>query len=216
MFPGVIVQPLEKDNELIIENYWNSFHKLFPNITLNQFTNWISEDTYGGWEDVKHRHAGGRRELKMLYASIRATKPKNLLEIGTYDGCSTNHILLAAEKNSSDGYPCNITTVDINDYVGNKQLHDFPLTRFIEPCLTHLRKHTHYDFIMQDGDHSPSAVNTELQIFKTLPNLKTVWSHDYYLRGTLEPTFTQNQDMWSKNSPFKEESYNAGFHIGII
>lgn len=212
----MIKQPLQNDIDIILDNYWEGFSLLFPSVSKNQFIGWLNEDYYGGWEEADHYHAGGRRELKMLYVTIRATKPKNILEIGTYDGRSTDHILLAAEYNTKDGAECSVTAVDINDYVGNRQLHNFPLSRFIEPCLTHMVKYTHYDFIMQDGDHSPSAVNAELQVFKTLPNLKTVWSHDYYLRGTLEPTFIQNQNMWSKNSPFKEESYNAGFHIGII
>ena len=210
------IKPKSQDIELILSNYWSSFNLLFPNVSKSQFIDWINEDYFEGWEEADHYNAGGRRELKMLYTTIRATKPKNILEIGTYDGRSTDHILLAAENNKKEGFECSVTAVDIKDYVGNRQLHNFPLNRFIEPCLIHLQKHNHYDFIMQDGDHSPHAVSGELQVFKTLPNLKTVWSHDYYLRGTLEPTFIQNQDMWSKNSPFKEESYNAGFHIGIL
>lgn len=212
----VIKEPIEKDLDLILNNYWENFNILFPLVTQEQFINWINEDIYGGWEEANHTHAGGRRELKMLYATIRATKPKNILEIGTYDGHSTDHILLAAENNQKEGFECKVTTVDINDYVKNRQLHNFPLNRFIEPCITHLKSNNHYDFIMQDGDHTPQAVNIELQLFKTLPNLKTVWSHDYYLRGTLEPTFTQNKNMWASNFPFKEEAYVAGFHIGLI
>jgi len=211
----MIKQPKQHDINIILDNYWEGFNILFPDVSKNQFINWLNEDYYGGWEEAGHHHAGGRRELKMLYATIRATKPKNILEIGTYDGRSTNHILLAAENNKKEGFKCSITSVDINDYVGNRQLHNFPLNRCIEPCLIHLQTQNHYDFIMQDGDHNPIAVNEELQVFKTLSNLKTVWSHDYYLRGTLEATFIQNQYMWSKNHPFKEESYNAGFHIGL-
>jgi hypothetical protein len=209
-------KPVEEDLNIILSDYWENFSILFPKVTQNQFIKWISEDTYGGWEEANHGNAGGRRELKMLYATIRATKPKNILEIGTYDGHSTDHILLAAENNQKEGFDCNVTTVDINDYVGKRQLHNFPLRRLIAASLNHLQIENHYDFIMQDGDHNPVYVDKELNLFKTLPNLKTVWSHDYYLRGTLEPTFIKNKDMWSKNFPFKEEAYRAGFHIGLI
>ncbi len=212
----LIPLPLEEDIQNILTYYWGNFNKLFPNIPKSQFLNWINEVTYGGWEESTHVNAGGRRELKMLYAVIRATKPKNILEIGTYDGCSTNHILLAAENNSKEGFDCSVTTIDINDYVKNKKLHNFPLNRVIQSSLNHLMTNSHYDFIMQDGDHSPIVVDKELQVFKTLPNLKTVWSHDYYLRGTLISTFEKNSNMWSNHSPFKEPSYNAGFNIGII
>lgn len=212
----LIPLPLEEDVQNILTYYWENFNKLFPNIPKSQFLNWINEDTYGGWEESTHVNAGGRRELKMLYATIRATKPKNILEIGTYDGCSTNHILLAAENNSKEGFDCSVTTVDINDYVKDKKLHDFPLDRVMQGSLQYLQSNNHFDFIMQDGDHTPAYVDQELKIFATLPNLKTVWSHDYYLRGTLIPTFEKNSNMWSNHSPFKEPSYNAGFNIGII
>lgn len=212
----VIKEPIEKDLDLVLNNYWENFNTLFPLVTQDQFIKWLNEDVYGGWEEANHTHAGGRRELKMLYTTIRATKPKNILEIGTYDGHSTDHILLAAENNQKEGFECNVTTIDINDYVKERQLHNFPVRKLIESSLNHLQNETQYDFIMQDGDHTPFYVDKELNIFKTLPNLKTVWSHDYYLRGVLEPTFVKNQDMWNKNSSFKEEAYVAGFHIGLI
>ena len=207
---------VEEDLSIILNSYWKNFSILFPKVTQDQFIKWVNEDVYGGWEEANHGNAGGRRELKMLYATIRATKPKNILEIGTYDGHSTDHILLAAENNQKEGFECNVTTVDINDYVKNRQLHDFPLRKLLVSSLDHLQKENHYDFIMQDGDHNPSYVDVELSLFKTLPNLKTVWSHDYYLRGALEPTFIKNKNMWLKNFPFKEEAYRAGFHIGLI
>ena len=76
-------EPVGKDLDLILNNYWLSFSTLFPKVTKEQFINWIKEDYYGGWEELEHTHAGGRRELKMLYATIRASKPKNILQIGS-------------------------------------------------------------------------------------------------------------------------------------
>ena len=68
----LINKPVEEDLNLILDNYWLSFSALFPKVTKEQFINWIEEDYYGGWEELEHTHAGGRRELKMLYATIRA------------------------------------------------------------------------------------------------------------------------------------------------
>jgi hypothetical protein len=128
---GVKNNPPEMDLEIIIENYWEKFKTIFPNVLKEEFIKWINEDYYGGWEDYVNYNVGGRRELKMLYATIRAKKPKKILEIGTYMGDSTNHILLAAENNKKEGYDCEVTTIDITDYVGNKKLHDYPLN---QPC----------------------------------------------------------------------------------
>ena len=105
------------DINIILENYWEKFSVIFPKVLKEQFISWIEEDTYFGWEDLGHRHAGGRRELKMLYATIRASKPTNILEIGTYKGDSSNHILLACEKNAEEGHPAKVNLLDINNYI---------------------------------------------------------------------------------------------------
>lgn len=211
-------KPVEQDIENILTYYWENFSRLFPEVSQSQFLDWINEDTYGGWEETQTMMAAGRRELKMLYATVRATKPKNILEIGTWNGVSTDHILLAAENNKKEGFECSVTTLDIGEYVRGRKLHNYPLNRVIQDSLQYLQLNQHFDFIMQDGNHTPAYVDKELKTFATFPNLKTVWSHDYWLRaGTLlKPVFDQNLNMWSNYSDFRDTNYSAGFHIGII
>jgi len=218
--------PKEHDLKLMIDNYWKNYKELFPEINLNDFSNWAEEDMYGGWEESSHHNPAGRRELKMLYVSIRFLKPKNILEIGTHDGTSTNHILLAAEQNQQEGYDSNITTLDIKDVVGSKKLHNFPHNRIIESSLDHCKKYKNYDFIFQDGSHSFQDVTKELELFSNFDNLKFVLTHDYFLHGGQSTgstggvkmaieSFLSSNNLFKKRNLFKEALYNAGFHIGI-
>lgn len=201
------------DYKLILNNYWNKFSKLFPKVSKDQFCKWIKEDTYIGWEEAGHTHAAGRRELKMLYATIRAAKPKSILEIGTYRGDSANHILLACENNKSEGFPCSVTLLDIKDYL-DKKLHDYPYERIIENSIEHLPD-SNYEFIVQDGSHAYDMVKNELHLFSKIPGLRTVWAHDYYLpnRG-VKPAWDEIADTIFKEwIPFNELAYIAGFVI---
>jgi len=203
------------DEHVIVEEYWPGFTHLFPEVTKEQFIGWIQEDNYIGWEEAGHGHAAGRRELKMLYATIRATKPKNILEIGTYKGDSANHILLACEKNQAEGFPCEVTLLDINEYL-DKDLHQYPYNRVLENSITYLPKHNH-DFIVQDGNHKYEMVKKELLIFEKNPELKTVWSHDYHLpkRGVKPAWDELGSRVFDKWIDFNEKVYPAGFVIAI-
>jgi hypothetical protein len=215
---NLILTDSSQDEEIITKFYWNKFFNLFPELEYETFIQYLNEDYYGGWEETNHFHAGGRRELKMLYITLRVLKPKNILEIGTYDGRSTDHILLAAENNTKDGYECNVTTVDISDYVKNRELHPFPINRIIESSLLHLSHTTKYDFVFQDGDHTSKAVHSELTLFENLPNLKGLFSHDYYLHSnTIKKVFEAYpiNKIFSKCQPFQEDAYKAGFHIAV-
>lgn len=215
---GVERLPVADDLQIMIDNYWQEFSTQFPEVTLEDFTKWIEEDRYGGWEEKDHPNAGGRRELKMLYATIRATKPKHILEIGTSDGTSANHILLAAEHNNAEGFPCEVTTVDIDNYVAEDTLHDYPINRILESSIPHLLENRDYDFIFQDGDHSPMTIVIELTLFRTLPNLRTVFCHDYYLSPNITNTFRNypTQDLFTSEAAYKEQAYKAGFYIGRV
>lgn len=207
-----------QDEKLITKFYWDKFSNLFPELEYKTFTQYLNEDYYGGWEETNHFHAGGRRELKMLYITLRVLKPKKILEIGTYDGRSTDHILLAAENNTKDGYKCDVTTVDLNDYIKNRKLHPFPVNRIIKSSLLHLPHSTEYDFIFQDGDHTSEAVRNELALFENLPNLKGLFSHDYYLHfNTIKKVFDTYPigKIFNKCQPFQEDAYDSGFHIAI-
>jgi hypothetical protein len=214
---GVKFQPKEMDLNLILENYWEKFSILFPNVKKEEFIKWINEDYFDGWEETLNYNSTGRRELKMLYATIRASKPKKLLEIGTHMGTGTKHILLALSKNKEEGYECLVTTLDVIDFVGSTILYDYPCRKLIVNSLEHLNNENDYDFVVQDGSHEVSNVQQELESFNSMTNLKTLWAHDYYLgNGEVGKVF-ENYDkkIFDISSPFIEDSYITGFFIGI-
>ena len=214
---GVKLHPKESDEMLILENYWENFKKLFSHVTEEEFISWINEDYFGGWEETEDYNSTGRRELKMLYVTIRAAKPKKILEIGTHMGTGTNHILLALSKNKKEGFNCSVTTIDIEDFVGENKLYDFPLRKLLINSLDHLKNENDYDCIIQDGCHDSENVKNELDVFKTMKNLKTLWSHDYYLNNNQIGNIFENygKQMFDKSFPFIESSYIAGFFIGV-
>jgi hypothetical protein len=204
-----------KDTELINKNYWNDFKEFFPLISHQDFVKWIEEDFYPGWEELEYTGPAGRRELKILYAMIRATKPKKILEIGTFRGDSANHILLACERNRLEGFPVDVTLLDIKNYL-TTDLHDNNFKRVLRSSIEFL-PNDEYDFIVQDGSHKYSIVKRELELFKMCANLKWVWAHDYYLpgRGVKEAWDEVGNDVFTKWKPFSDPEYLAGFIIAI-
>lgn len=203
------------DIELINKNYWKKFKELFPFVEHQQFLNWIEEDFYPGWEELGYTGPAGRRELKLLYSSIRASKPKKILEIGTFRGDSANHILLACEKNRSEGHPVEVTLLDIKNYLIS-DLHDSNFERIIINSINFLPSNE-YDFIVQDGSHSYKMVKRELELFKECSNLKCVWAHDYHLPGRgVKPAWDElGNQIFQKWNSFTEPEYSAGFVIAI-
>lgn len=73
------------------------------NVPFQELQAYTQEDDIGGWQsDNKGKwHIGSMMpsEGKLLYAIVRALKPKVMLEFGTFRGCSTSHILSALVKN---------------------------------------------------------------------------------------------------------------------
>jgi hypothetical protein len=214
---GVTWTDKSADTEIMIKEYWKGFNQLYPNCDLNDFKKWIIENGLNGWENTLDYNSAGRRELKMLYNTIRVTKPKKILEIGTHKGCSTEHILLACKNNYSEGYPCEVHTIDIIDYPDTQINEFYPFKRFIGDSLMFLIDNNSYDFVIQDGCHEDDHVIKELNLLRNFKNLKTLWSHDYYLNNKkIGNIFESNEfnNMFNVKLSFLEKNYITGFYIG--
>ena len=205
------------DVDIILENYWTKFSSLFPIVKKDTFISWINEDTIGGWEESLDYNTGGRRELILLYCTIRASKPKKLLEIGTHKGFSTKHILLALQNNYNENHICKIDTIDIVNYDESNNLGNYPYNKITANSLDYIKHNFDYDFVVQDGCHNFEHVDAELKLLENFKSLKVFWAHDYHLNNNEvgkaidSSNFLKSLDIFYD---FKEVNYNAGFFIG--
>lgn len=118
---------------------------------------YAAEDEVGGYHSDPKQAAWPMGSLwtvegQVLYALIRATRPANVLELGTYAGCSTAHIEAALKKNRKGS----LVTVD--------NLHDnrTPATDYgkrvsvvHEEATAYLVASTDtFDFIFEDLTHT--------------------------------------------------------------
>lgn len=72
------------------------------NLDVNQLINFADEDHEGGYDHGHGTWPIGSMfgsEGKILYAVVRAMRPKHVVEFGTLYGCSSKHILAAMVKN---------------------------------------------------------------------------------------------------------------------
>jgi predicted O-methyltransferase YrrM len=125
-------------------------------------------DPHGGYNSA---HDDGfpigslwRVEGQFLYALMRALRPLNVLELGTWHGASATHLLQAIVDNKNGGLTC----VDNREYgdivIGGlipdalkriAFIHDMRLENFIAQAL---KEGWTYDFIFEDAMHTPEQV----------------------------------------------------------
>lgn len=164
--------------------YHDAFHELFG-VSDEELLTLYKEDIYGGYPTTPAGSAYDS-EMKALYCMIRLSKPLKILEIGNWRGHSSNHILLAVEKNGVG----EVHLVDIKENIEYSNLHSGDFVRhlsdsvmFLNGCAEGRPHHPSldFDFIIQDGCHEWPHVQKELQILKKM-NSKDfhVWAHDYF------------------------------------
>lgn len=113
-------------------------------------------------------------EGKLLNCIIKKTKPKNILEIGTFLGVSTCHIMDGMLKSSV------FHTVDIkkqnwitdlsNHFIQNDSISFLNITE------------NKYDFIWIDGCHEYEHVKKEIEIIHERKLSRNILFHDYYVK----------------------------------
>lgn len=123
-------------------------------------------------------------EGKVLYALVRALKPKHVLEIGVGYGASSTHILTALKKNRSG----DLTSLDINEGAGS----EIPLPlkrnwRFVSGDAvagTSVYEKWDFDFIFEDGPHTYEFTRDVLLNCKRIAP-RIILSHDacHYMVG---------------------------------
>jgi predicted O-methyltransferase YrrM len=131
-------------------------------------------------------------ECQVLYALVRALKPRRVLEMGTHKGGSATHIAAALQQNYEENrteHRPYVTCVDINPNAGS----DIPpglLGRYVLMEITDIDEYirrpgvSHFDFIFEDGAHSEFQVHTIYErLDKLLAPGGVIVSHDAAVEG---------------------------------
>lgn len=137
-----------------------------------QLAKFAAEDVLGGYhiDAAKRTWTPGsiwEVEGKTLYALIRALKPETVVELGSWEGCSTTHIATALAVNGSG----HLTAVDIDKGAGS----NFP------PNLSALRTvvtsdaimwlaaqpDESIDFLFEDTSHTPDMCAAIISLCQT-------------------------------------------------
>lgn len=114
-----------------------------------------------------------REEGQFLYTLTRALKPEHALEIGVFNGVSSDHILAALQDNG-EGV---LNSVDINAQVVRRLHYDDIWTYQIADATT--AELPPADFVFEDSAHGLTDATAILAKVKAL-NSRVVVSHDYY------------------------------------
>lgn len=188
--------------ESFIIAYFDGFKKLFPNLTVEEFSRYYEEAKYGGYPEEP---AGSiwESEGKSIYVLIRILKPKNIIEIGNFLGRSSNHILQAVEMNGFG----KVTLLDIVERLEYNNLHVGEFNRVIADSLVYLRdQKLDFDLYIQDGSHEYEHVSKELQLLTTrTDNDFHMWAHDWF---AIRPPQAEVQRAW-KDHLNKFKTYSS-------
>lgn len=148
-------------------------------VPVDDLIAYADEDQMGGRGVGFNAYALDRDEGRLLYAVIRALKPKTVLEIGVYEGASTSHLLAAVAENGGG----HVVSYDTYAEAGNGIPDDLrDRWEFVNanaavrlPALTAQQS---ADVVYEDGDHSlDGATATYREIVKMNPII--VIAHDY-------------------------------------
>lgn len=143
----------------------------------------LDEDPIGGYTDcAEPDYPEGSvflAEGQILYALVRMLQPQVLIEVGTFVGCSTNHLAAACEQNGCG----RIYAVDINPRAGaawEPELRDrihkvtADARNWVPPEPA--------DFVFEDGDHSYDfTVGIWEHLLRYVTASSTLCCHDYYV-----------------------------------
>ena len=140
-----------------------------------KFHNHMAEDTIGGYhetDELADWPCGSIWEIegKILYALVRMLKPKNVVEIGTFHGCSATHIASALVANGTG----KLYAVD-PAYNGG-QIPEPYLDRIHKRAMTHKEfaettRLQSIDMLFEDGAHA------EQTTFEAIDLLMPIMSH---------------------------------------
>lgn len=148
------------------------------NLDAKQLIDYAIEDTQTGWDEDKGAWPVGSLwgvEGQILYALVRFTKPKRLLELGTLYGCSATHILMAMARNDNGA---TLTAIDSGLHVEGGVAGGMIPSRLKHMMTLHRTQisewiksdKTGYDFVFEDAKHDSPSVFRVWEVRNNLVN----------------------------------------------
>lgn len=149
------------------------------NLNADELIAYAAEDEIGGrdqgyWPAMSIHDSEGR----VMYALVRALKPKQCVEIGVAEGCSSAHILSALNANGAGKlYSVDIETDGIGAKVPEYLRERWTLITGQDALTVKLPKQA--DFILEDGPHTEPFTS---EMYSRLSGLKpeALLTHDMY------------------------------------
>lgn len=180
------------------------------NVSVTQLMDYAAEDHVGGYPE--HWPVGSMfaNEGKILYATIRALRPRRVVEFGVRYGCSSKHILSALVMNGFG----TLRSYDVAPIVIKERFTEDELYRWIlkigDASVAELPK-LRADIVFEDTDHSAELTETLIRRGMTL-NPLIILAHD-----GLHPTVGKdvrdgfNKAIGQECDAFRTEDSDCGF-----
>lgn len=144
-------------------------------LNADELISYAAEDTFGGRDTGDYLPMSVHRdEGRVVYALVRALRPKQCLEIGVADGCTSTHILAALAKNGAG----QLLSIDIDPEVG-RAIPDALRERWTFTCgdALEVKLPKHVDFALEDGAHTYEFTKPMVErLLKLTPRL--IVAHD--------------------------------------
>ena len=120
---------------------------------------------------------------QFLYGLVRAIKPKNAVETGTFEGFSAINIAQALKDNGIG----KLHTIDCKNYFPQEMFKNYKVEKWINQIigfspdkLEEIVSENDIDFAFLDGEHSGRAVLSELEVLhKYFKAGSYITGHDY-------------------------------------
>lgn len=155
----------------------------------NQLMAYADEDDIGGFhfdERLRKWETGSLWEVegKFLYALVRAMRPLQVLEIGTWRGASATHILAALHKNDY-GYLTSVDLLESGQLIPDELRYRWHFVQSDGAAYLRSSMSCDPDIIFEDGLHDPLGTTAMLQEIKAGYHPRLLLSHDaeHYIVG---------------------------------
>ncbi len=144
-----------------------------------------------------------------LYELVRKHKPKRIVEIGSWRGCSTTYLAMAVKHNGFG----EIISIDIRKDAGRDMPEELrKYVTFKQGDALKCRVPKNIDFLFEDGSHNTGFTSSVLKRFKA----KVVVCHDYlHPSHCLETVHDEMNEVLGVTEAHNKPPHSCGLGIWV-